>query len=99
LRRRLLIDVHIGPYGHRQQLLEAESPLHRLRPQIVLLSLTAREAIVAVPVTATAGEVDAAIDRSIGELRMLWRTARETFHATVIQQTFLNIADPSFWRL
>ena len=55
LRRQLLIDVHIGPYGqYRQQLLDAESPLHLLRPQIVLLSLTARDAIASVPVTATA---------------------------------------------
>ena len=55
LRWRLLIDVHVAPYGqYRQQLLDAESPLHRLRPQIVLLSLTAREAIAAVPLTATA---------------------------------------------
>ena len=47
LRRRLLLDVHVGPYGqYRQQLLEAESLLHQLRPQIVVLSLTAREAIV-----------------------------------------------------
>ena len=38
LRRRLLIDVHIGPYGqYRQQLLDTESPLRRLHPQIVLL--------------------------------------------------------------
>src|SRR5260370_1113311 len=97
LRRRLLIDVPTGPYGqYRQQLLDAESPLHRLRPQIVLLSLTAREAIAAVPLTATAAEADAAIGRSIDELRMLWREAQETFRATVIQQTFLNIADPLF---
>ena len=97
LRRRLLIDVHIGPYGqYRQQLLDADSPLHRLRPQIVLLSLTAREAIASVPLTATAAEADAAIARSIDELRMLWRKARETYEATVIQQTFLNIADPLF---
>ena len=97
LRRRLLIDVHIGPYGqYRQQLLDAESPLHRLRPQIVLLSLTAREAIASVPLTATVAEADAAIARSIDELRMLWRKARETYQATVIQQTFLNIADPLF---
>ena len=27
---------------------------------------------------------------------MLWRKAREVFHATVIQQTFLNIAEPLF---
>jgi FkbH-like protein len=97
LRRRLLIDVHIGPYGqYRQQLLDADSPLHQLRPQIVLLSLTAREAIASVPLTATAAEADAAIARSIDELRMLWRKARETYEATVIQQTFLNIADPLF---
>jgi FkbH-like protein len=97
LSRRLLIDVHIGPYGqYRQQLLDAESPLHRLRPQVVLMSLTAREAIAGVPLTAAAAEADAAIGRSIDELRMLWRKARETFHASVIQQTFLNIADPLF---
>jgi len=97
LRRRLLMDVHIGPYGqYRQQLLDVDSPLHELHPQIVLLSLTAREAIGAVPLTATSAEADAAIGRSIDELRMLWRKARETFHATVIQQTFLNAAEPLF---
>ena len=97
LRRRLLIDIHIGPYGqYRQQLLDTESPLRRLQPQIILLSLTAREAIASVPLTATAPEADAAIGRSIDELRMLWRKARETFQAIVIQQTFLNIADPLF---
>ncbi len=97
LRRRLLIDVHVGPYGqYRQQLLDADSPLHQLRPQIVLLSLTAREAIASVPLTATAEEAEAAIARSIDELRILWRKARETYEATVIQQTFLNIADPVF---
>jgi FkbH-like protein len=97
LRRRLLIDVHIGPYGqYRQQLLELDSPLHQLRPEFILLSLTAREAIAAVPLAATPAEADAAIGRSIDELRRLWRKARETFHATVIQQTFLNVAEPLF---
>ena len=97
LRRRLLIDTHVGPYGqYRQQLLDPDSALYRLRPDILLLSLTAREAIAAVPVTATAAEADAAIGRSIDELRVLWRKAREALHATVIQQTFLNVADPLF---
>ena len=97
LRRRLLIDVQVGPYGqYRQQLLDAESPLHRFRPDVVLLSLTARETIAGVPLTATAAEADAAIGQSIDDLRMLWRKARETFHATVIQQNFLNVAEPLF---
>lgn len=97
LRRRLLLDVYVGPYGqYRQHLLDAESPLHRLRPQIVLFSFTAREAIAAVPLQATAAEADAGIGRSIDDLRMLWQKARETFHAIVIQQNFLNVAEPLF---
>jgi FkbH-like protein len=97
LRRRLLISVYAAPYGqYRQQLLDADSALHQLSPQIILLSLTARELTAAVPLTATASEADAAIDHSIDELRTLWRKARETFHATVIQQTFLNITDSLF---
>ena len=97
LRRQLWIDVHLGPYGqYRQELLETTAALHQFRPQIVLLSLTAREAIAGIPLTATAAEVDARIDRSIDEVRALWRTARETLKAVVIQQTFLNVADPLF---
>jgi FkbH-like protein len=97
LRRRLLVDVHVGPYGqYRQQLLDTESHLYRLHPRMVLLALTAREMIAPVPVTATEDETDAAIGRSIDELRVLWRKARESFQATVIQQTFLNFADPLF---
>src|SRR3984957_18463872 len=62
LRRRLLIEVHSGAYGqYRQDLLDADSALHRFKPQAVLFSLSAREAITAVPVTATAAEVDSAI--------------------------------------
>ena len=100
LRRRLLIDVHIGPYGqYRQQLLDAESPLHQLRPQIVLLSLTAREAIACVPLTATAAEADAAIGRSIDELRMLWRKARETFQRNCDPADFLEYRRSTVWQL
>lgn len=97
LRRRLLIDVHVGPYGqYRQLLLDPASSLHRFNPQIVLLSLTARQAMVSVPLTATAADADAAIVGLVDELRMLWRKARETFRATVVQQTFLNIGDSLF---
>ena len=44
LRRRLLIDVHVGAYGqYRQDLLDPQSSLHRFKPKVVLFSLTARE--------------------------------------------------------
>jgi FkbH-like protein len=97
LRRRLLIDVYIGPYGqHRQQVLDEASPLHQFGPQMVLFSLTAREVIAAASATATAVEVDGMIDGSVDELRVLWQKAREKLNATVIQQTFLNFASPLF---
>jgi FkbH-like protein len=97
LRRRLLIEVHSGAYGqYRQDLLDPASAVHRFRPQAVLFSLTAREAIAGIPVTATASEVDGAIGRFIVELRSLWRKAREIGGAAVIQQTFLDLSEPLF---
>jgi len=50
LRRRLVLDVYAGTYGqHRQEVLDPASALHRYAPQMVLLSITAREAIAGVP--------------------------------------------------
>ena len=93
LRRRLLIDVHDGTYGqYRQDLLNPDSSLHEFAPQFVLFSITARDTIASVPLMATSDEVSETIARSIDELRLLWRKARETFNATIIQQTFLDLS-------
>jgi len=97
VRRKLLIDVHTGTYGqYRQDLLNPSSALYRFAPEMVLFSLTARETIAGVRLMATAGEVDKVITRSIDELRLLWRRAREAFKATIIQQTFLDVSEPLF---
>jgi len=97
LRRRLLIDVHSGAYGqYRQDLLDPTSSLHQFAPQTTLFSITAREALAAVPLTATAAEVDGTIARLIGELRSLWRKARENANAAIIQQTFINVTESLF---
>src|SRR5262245_15485771 len=94
LRRRLWIDVHVGGYGqYRQDLLEAASPLHAFTPEMVLFSLTAREAIADMPLSATAETVHAAVERYVDDLIFLWRKARETLNATIIQQTFLDTTD------
>ena len=97
LRRRMLIDVHSGPYGqYRQDLLDPTSYLREFAPEAVLFSLTAREAIAGIPLTATAVEVDEAIARFIGELRSLWGKAREICNAAIIQQTFVDVTEPLF---
>jgi FkbH-like protein len=97
LRRRMMIDVHTGAYGqYRQDLLDSTSSLHKFAPQIVLFSISARDTIAGVPLAATIDEVNETIVRSIDELRLLWRKARATFNATIIQQTFLDITEPVF---
>jgi len=97
LRRRILISSYLGSYGqYRQELLDPSSALHEFRPQIIVLAITAREAIASIPITATHEQADRVLDQAVAELRNLWRQARETLQATVIQQTFLNTAEPLF---
>jgi len=97
LRRRLIVGTHLGTYGqYRQDLLDSSSALHRFQPQVILFSITAREAIASIPVTGTAQAVDRILDHTVNELRSLWREAREKLKATVIQQTFLNTAKSLF---
>jgi FkbH-like protein len=97
LRRRIMINAYAGGYNqYRAELLDPHGALHRFAPQFVLLSLTAREAIAGVPLDATAPEVDAAVDRAISELRMLWRRIRDALNAAPVQQTYLDVGEPLF---
>jgi FkbH-like protein len=97
LRCRLLIDVHSGAYGqYRQDILNPTSSLYAFAPQCILFSLTAREAIAAVPLAATVREVDETIARLIDELRSLWRKVRGICNAVIIQQTFVDVTEPLF---
>jgi FkbH-like protein len=97
LRRRMLIDVYSGAYGqYRQDILDTASLLHSFAPQVILFSLSARDTIATVPMTATATEVNGTIAQSVGEIRLLWRKARETFNASIIQQTFLDTTETIF---
>jgi FkbH-like protein len=97
LRYKLRLDLFSGAFGqYRQELLDPESPLPRFRPDLILLSLNARQAIAGVPIAATAEQAEEALARTIGELRELWRHARNALKATVIQQSYLDVSEPLF---
>jgi FkbH-like protein len=97
LRHRLLLDVHTGGYGqYRQEILDAGSPLYAFTPQVVVLAVTANDAMGDVPVTATEAEVSAALTHAVDEMRALWRTLRDRRKVTVIQQTLLDRSLPVF---
>ena len=87
----------MGPTGNTGRIFSIrDRPCTDFAPQAVLFSLTAREAIAGVALTASAAEVDGAIGRFVSELRSLWRKAREIGGAAVIQQTFLDVSEPLF---
>jgi FkbH-like protein len=97
LRRRLLIDVYNGAYGqYRQEVLDTSSPLIQFAPEMILFSLSGREVIAGISLTATLEEVDRMIARFIDDLRSLWQNAREIYNATIIQQTFMDVTEPLF---
>jgi FkbH-like protein len=97
LRKRLRFDLYKGAFGqYRQELLDPDSPLRSFAPEIVLLSLTARDTITTVALGATADEAESAITRATDELCALWRSARDNLNALVVQQSFLDVYETLF---
>lgn len=97
LRRRLIFDLYKGAFGqYRQEILDPASSLRAFEPEIILLSLTAREAIAGVPLGIAADEAESAVARATDELCELWTNARNNFGALVIQQSFLDVSNSLF---
>jgi HAD superfamily phosphatase (TIGR01681 family) len=97
LRRGFRFSTHKGGFGqYRQELLDPHSPLKAFSPQVILLSLTARETLARVAPGATADEAERAVRQTTEELGGLWSVARDDFNALVVQQSFLDVYEPLF---
>jgi FkbH-like protein len=97
LRRRLLIETYSTPFGqYRQALIDSDSSLQQFAPQVVLFSLTGRDAMAGVSLSTPLAEVEESVAKTVQELRALWRKARGAFAAAVIQQSFLDVTEPLF---
>ena len=100
LRRGLLADVWVAPYGQwRQQALDPASDLSRYRPDAVLLSLEAGAIVPDLPPETPASEAELAVDGRIDGLTAVWRALRDRVKALVIQQTLVPEAAPLFGSL
>src|SRR5262245_8870157 len=96
LRRGLLMQSYLAPYGqYRQELLDPASELAKFKPHVALLCLdhehVARDAMLA----ATAGDVEASVQAQVADLRRLWRTCAE-LGCAVVHQTIPNLAPVLF---
>ncbi len=90
LRRGLLADVWVAPYGQwRQQALDPSSELAGYAPDVVLLSLEGGAIVPELPSDTPAREAELAIEGRIDELTAVWRAIQDRLRATVIQQTIL----------
>lgn len=98
LRRGLAVTAMAGAYGqYRRELLDPSDPagLRGFGPDVVVLALTARDFLGAVPVDAPAEAAEAAVAAAVAELRALWARGR-ALGATVVQQSFLDLSAPVF---
>lgn len=100
LRRGFLLDVHVGGFGqYRHELLDPASPVQAFAPDVVALSLSARQLVGTIPLAADALHVERVLNAEVAELRGLWDAARRRFGASVLQQTCLDVHEPLFGSL
>ncbi|MEO8523948.1 MAG: HAD-IIIC family phosphatase [Caldimonas sp.] len=100
LRRGFFLDVYTGGFGqYRNELLDPASPVQAFAPDVVLLSLSARQLAGAIPLDADVAHVERVLSAEVAELRGLWNAARNRFGASVLQQTCLDVHEPLFGSL
>ena len=97
LRRGFFFDVFAGAFAqYRQELLDPASPLGSFAPEVVVLSLSARALIGALPIDADREHVEQILQTEVAEVRSLWDAARKRFGAVVLQQTYMDVFEPIF---
>ena len=82
LRRGILLDIYLGPYGlYRQELADHKSGLYQFQPDVVCFAFDAEH---------LAGGENAGSEAAIANLRQCWQMARASLGArAVLQQTLL----------
>lgn len=90
LRRGLLFEIYIAPYGqYRQEILNPASTLYQFAPDVVLLALSARDAGVKLPLSATLEEVTDKVEARAEEWVQLWDTLSSQSQAAIVHQTMV----------
>ena len=97
LRRGFFLDMFAGGFGqYRHELLDPASRLQSFAPDVIVLSLSARQLIGSIPIDADCEQVDRVLQAEVAELQGLWDAARKRFGAAVLQQTYLDVDEPLF---
>lgn len=86
LRRGLVADVLVAPYGQwRQQILDPGSALYGFQPDAIALLLDAPALLPDLPLSASAEEAAAAVETAVNDVARSWRMAQDQARAAIIQ--------------
>jgi FkbH-like protein len=97
LRRGLLVDTWVAPFGQwRQEILDPSSGLHEFKPDAVLLSIDAKSLVPVLPLNTSSSEILGILDRKIEEIGSIWRAIRDHLGAIVLHQTALSTEPLTF---
>ncbi|MBL8538584.1 MAG: HAD family hydrolase [Hyphomonadaceae bacterium] len=92
LRWGVRFEVYVAPYGqYRQELHHPDGALSRFAPDNIVLQLSAKELVGAIPLASSKIVADDAVATVCRDVSGLWGLARERFGATVIQQSVLDL--------
>lgn len=88
LRRGLIFDCYVSPYGQiHQDVFSPSSDLKAFRPDVVLVALSSAAAAAPLSPSLTHHDVETLASGKIDDLKNIWRIINEDIGATVIQQT------------
>ena len=90
LRRGLVVDIYVAPYGqYRQELLDPNSYLYQFAPDAVLLALDPSEVGIQLPLTTAADGVAEKVENRVNEWIHLWGMITSQLKAVAIHQTMV----------
>ena len=91
LRRGFNANLFVGQYGlYRNELLEPDPSLLAFAPNVIVIAVDVQDVSFELSLDAKHRDVKVAVDAKVSELVRIWRQARLSFNATIVQQTLLN---------
>jgi FkbH-like protein len=91
LRRGFCANLFVGQYGlYRNELLEPDPSLLAFAPNVIVIAVDVQDVSFELSLDAEHRDVKVAVDAKVSELVRIWRQARLSFNATIVQQTLLN---------
>ena len=98
LRRGILTDIYVAPYGqYAQELLNPDSECRRYQPDAVLLGFNTHDIpLNTLPLTADRAAVEEFVEAVVSGWTRLWEVVTNQLNATVIQHTLVTPPEQCF---